>query len=102
MARNIRWYRYVKQACRPLRNQFGIIGIQVAGEDVYLNVLMKDASGLSRYFHLYHAEIPFTSKTASRVKPLISLLLNPMSMYPLMVNHTLLYDDHGDNDVITL
>jgi len=35
----------------------------VAGEDLYLNVLIKDASGISRYFHLDRAEIPFMKNT---------------------------------------
>ncbi|CAG8788435.1 34064_t:CDS:2, partial [Racocetra persica] len=66
---------YVNVACRPVRNQFGIIGIQIAGEDIYLNVLVNDAGGLSRYFHLCHAEIPLTPQTPWRIEPLVHLLL---------------------------
>ncbi|CAG8659383.1 9252_t:CDS:2, partial [Paraglomus brasilianum] len=32
-------------------------------ENVYLNVLVKDSGGLSRYFHVDHAEISLTSRT---------------------------------------
>ncbi|CAB4439295.1 unnamed protein product [Rhizophagus irregularis] len=66
---------FVGAACRPENNQFGIVGIQVAGENLYLNVLIKDASGIPRYFHLGNAEIPFTNGTPWRVKPLVHLLL---------------------------
>src|SRR3954453_4961002 len=50
---------FISNAYRLTNNQFSIVGIQVAGEDLYLNVLIKDASGIPRYFHLDHAEIPF-------------------------------------------
>ncbi|CAG8511144.1 3647_t:CDS:2, partial [Gigaspora margarita] len=43
---------YVNESCRPKSNQFGIVGIQVAGEVIYLNVMVKDANGIPRYFHL--------------------------------------------------
>ena len=32
--------------CRPTSNQFGIVGIQVAGEDLCLNILVRDANGI--------------------------------------------------------
>ncbi|CAG8758730.1 21807_t:CDS:10, partial [Gigaspora margarita] len=79
---------YVNVACRPVRNQFGIIGIQIAGEDIYLNVLVNDAGGLSRYFHLCHAEIPLTPQTPWRVEPLVHLLLTLRNI--LIVNQSLL------------
>jgi len=43
---------FVNIACRLLSNQFGIIGIQVTSKKVYLNVLVKDANRIPRYFHL--------------------------------------------------
>ncbi|CAG8851155.1 7255_t:CDS:1, partial [Racocetra persica] len=52
---------YINSACRPTSNQFGVVGIQVAGEKISLNVLINDASGIPRYFHVDHAEIPLTS-----------------------------------------
>jgi hypothetical protein len=74
--------------CRPLNNQFGIVGVQVAGEDIYLNVLVNDAGGLSRYFHIDHAEIPLTVKSPRRVKPLLRLLLTLRNI--MIVNKSLL------------
>lgn len=64
---------YVNESCRPKSNQFGIVGIQVAGEVIYLNVMVKDANGIPRYFHLDRAEIPLTMDTPWRIKPLIRL-----------------------------
>lgn len=66
---------FVNIACRPTSNQFGIVGIQVAGMTIYLNVLMNDASGIPRYFHLDHADIPLDSNSPKRVKSLVRLLL---------------------------
>ncbi|RHZ89943.1 hypothetical protein Glove_9g205 [Diversispora epigaea] len=51
---------FVDAVCKPTNNQFGIVGIQVAGEDLYLNILVKDTSGIPRYFHINQVEIPFT------------------------------------------
>ena len=79
---------FIDIACRLTNNQFGIVGIQMAGEDLYLNVLIKDASEISRYFHLDHAEIPFTKNTPWYVKPLIHLLLTLRNI--MIVNKSLL------------
>jgi len=57
---------FVGRICRPMANQFGIIGIQVAGEVMYLNVLINDVSGIPCYFHLDCVEIPLTPSTPSR------------------------------------
>lgn len=86
---------FVGAACRPENNQFGIVGIQVAGENLYLNVLIKDASGIPRYFHLGNAEIPFTNGTPWRVKPLVHLLLTLRNI--IIVNRSLLMQalEHG-------
>ena len=79
---------FVNLVCRPLNNQFGIVGVQVAGEDIYLNVLVNDASGLSCYFHIDHAEIPLTLKSPRQVKLLLRLLLTLKNI--IIVNKSLL------------
>ena len=56
------------------RQGFGIVGIQVAGTAMYLNVLVKDLAGIPRYFNLDHVGIPL-SPHQSRLKFLICLLL---------------------------
>src|SRR5688572_3881294 len=79
---------FVNITCRPLSNQFGIIGIQIAGEKLYLNILVKDANGIPRYFHLNQAQIPFSKDTSWRVVPLIHLLLTLRNI--TIVNKSLL------------
>ncbi|RHZ59171.1 hypothetical protein Glove_365g129 [Diversispora epigaea] len=79
---------YISSACRSTCNQFGVIGIQVAGEKIYLNVLVNDASGIPRYFHLDYAEIPLTSEVGLRTKALIRLLLTLRNI--IIVNKNLL------------
>ncbi|CAG8627836.1 13135_t:CDS:2 [Acaulospora colombiana] len=51
---------FIGASCRPAGNQFGVAGLQIAGTDLRLNVLVKDLGGISRYFHLDHSEIPLT------------------------------------------
>ncbi|RHZ69783.1 hypothetical protein Glove_278g37 [Diversispora epigaea] len=79
---------FVGVACRPTNNQFGIVGIQVANEDLYLNILVKDVSGIPKYFHVDQVKIPFTKNTSWRVEPLIRLLLTLRNI--MIVNQSLL------------
>ncbi|CAB5394365.1 unnamed protein product [Rhizophagus irregularis] len=62
--------------------------VMVAGTTIYLNVLMNDASGIPRYFHLDHADIPLDSNSSKRVKSLVRLLLTLRNI--LIVNKSLL------------
>ncbi|GES80357.1 hypothetical protein GLOIN_2v1776328 [Rhizophagus clarus] len=78
---------FVSALCRPAGNQFGIVGIQVAGTTMYLNILVNDLAGIPRYFHLDHAEIPL-SPHQSRLKSLIRLLLTLRNV--MIVNKSLL------------
>ncbi|RHZ69687.1 hypothetical protein Glove_280g16 [Diversispora epigaea] len=51
-----------------------VVGIQVAGTDMRLNILVKDSADIPRYFHLNHAEIllsPHTLHTKSLRKQII-------------------------------
>jgi hypothetical protein len=66
---------FVNIAYKLTNNQFRIIGIQVVGTTIYLNVLMNDAYKIPRYFHFDHADIPLDSSTPKHVKPLVRLLL---------------------------
>ncbi|CAI2192054.1 11100_t:CDS:2 [Funneliformis geosporum] len=44
-------------------DQFGVLGIQIVGTTIYLNILVKDLAGIPRYFHLDHVEIPLSPTT---------------------------------------
>ena len=78
---------YISALCRPTRNQFGIVRIQVTGTTMYLNILVNDLAGIPRYFHLDHAEIPL-SPHQSHLKSLIRLLLTLRNV--MIVNKSLL------------
>ena len=78
---------YISALCRPARNQFGIVGIQVAGTTMYLNILVNDLAGIPRYFHLDHAEIPL-SPHQSYLKSLNHLLLTLRNV--MIMNKSLL------------
>ncbi|CAG8708432.1 12516_t:CDS:2, partial [Ambispora leptoticha] len=79
---------FIDATCRPMANQFGVEGIQVAGDVMYLNVLIKDAGGIPRYFHLDHAEIPLFPTSFHRVGSLLRLLLTLRNI--MIVNKSLL------------
>ena len=78
---------FIGASCRPARNQFGVVGLQIAGTDLRLNVLVKDLGGIPRYFHLDHSEIPLTPHT-SHTKSLVRLLLTLRNI--MIVNKSLL------------
>ncbi|RHZ81014.1 hypothetical protein Glove_129g6 [Diversispora epigaea] len=78
---------FIGASCRPAENQFGVIGLQIVGTDLRLNILVKDLSGITRYFHLDHSEIPLTSHT-SHTKSLVRLLLTLRNI--MIINKSLL------------
>ena len=49
---------WLRKSYKPDKEQFGIIGIQVAGRTLYLNILIQDRADCHCYFHLYEAEVP--------------------------------------------
>ncbi|KAF0558592.1 hypothetical protein F8M41_008514 [Gigaspora margarita] len=64
---------FVGATCRLMANQFGVVGVQVAGTVIYLNILVKGLGGIPRYFHLGHAEIPLMLSTQQCVNSLVDL-----------------------------
>ncbi|CAG8461134.1 8587_t:CDS:2, partial [Scutellospora calospora] len=80
---------FLDSLCRPTSNQFGVVGIQVAGTTIRLNVLVRDLGGILRYFHLDHAEIPLLPHLL-HTKALIRLLLTLRNI--LIVNKSLLME----------
>jgi len=48
----------VHKTRRPEKGNFGIIGIQVAGEKLRLNVLIRDEVEVHRYYKLHESDIP--------------------------------------------
>ncbi|CAG8593154.1 1141_t:CDS:1 [Diversispora eburnea] len=66
---------YVRKALKLEKEQFGIIGIQVVGNMLHLNVLVKDNTNIYRYYHIQSAEIPIQVSDANIVTNFIETLL---------------------------
>ena len=49
---------WVRKVVKPDKDQFGIVGVQIAGNMLHLNVLIRDGLEIHRYYHLQSAEIP--------------------------------------------
>ncbi|CAG8558335.1 2596_t:CDS:2, partial [Acaulospora colombiana] len=47
---------YVRKRCKPDKDEFGIVGVQVAGQTMRLNVLIRDKADIHRYYHLLEAK----------------------------------------------
>ncbi|RIA94651.1 hypothetical protein C1645_817706 [Glomus cerebriforme] len=59
---------WVHKVLKPKKNQFGIVGVQVAGNMLHLNVLIRDKANVHRYFYLQSAEIPMRLSDVERQK----------------------------------
>ncbi|CAG8563665.1 9361_t:CDS:2, partial [Acaulospora colombiana] len=46
----------VHKSCKPKKEEFGIVGVQVAGQTMRLNVLMRDNADIHRYYHILEAK----------------------------------------------
>ncbi|CAG8448049.1 9026_t:CDS:2 [Ambispora leptoticha] len=81
---------WVRQGCKPEKDQFGIVGIQVAGTEIQLNVLIRDNLDIHRYYHLKKTQIPiqWSDPTLSTLPEFVELLLNLRNI--LVVNLSLL------------
>jgi hypothetical protein len=66
---------WVLKSSGPDKGEFGIIGMQVAGRIMQLNVLIKDVEKVHHYYHLYEAEIPMQQSDPSTVTNFVKTLL---------------------------
>jgi len=80
---------WARKGCKPEKEQFGIVGIQVAGRKIHLNVITRGDDEIHRYYHLHSAEIPVRPvgeyDLANFVKTLLILRNN------IIVNMSLLF-----------
>ena len=79
---------WVHKSSGPDKGEFGIIGMQVAGRIMRLNVLIRDMENIHRYYHLYEAEIPVQPSDSSLVTNFVKTLLILRNI--LIVNMSLL------------
>nr|CAG8666555.1 11083_t:CDS:2 [Entrophospora candida] len=76
--------------CRPVKNEFGILGIQVAGDMLHLNILIKDGNDIHHLYHLHSVKIPVQLSNSEDVFQLVETLLilrNIMIVNVLLLLH---------------
>ncbi|RHZ54743.1 hypothetical protein Glove_423g95 [Diversispora epigaea] len=81
---------WTRKSCKPDKDEFGIVGIQVAGNKLLLNVLIRDMSDIHHYYHLYETDIPVQQSNPSIVSEFVKSLLILRNI--MIVNMTLLYN----------
>ncbi|CAG8617992.1 4159_t:CDS:2 [Paraglomus occultum] len=82
---------WVYKSRRPEKDQFRIIGLQVAGSLLRLSVLIRDGANVDRYYHLHESKIPVQYSDSAIVAKFIETLLITRNI--LIVNMSLL--PHG-------
>ncbi|PKK55624.1 hypothetical protein RhiirC2_858949 [Rhizophagus irregularis] len=80
---------WVLQSFKPDKDQFGIISMQVAGNILHLNVIVRDKVNVHRYYHLQSAKIPVQLSNESVVTKFIETLLLLRNI--IITNLSLLY-----------
>ncbi|RHZ77626.1 hypothetical protein Glove_174g208 [Diversispora epigaea] len=81
---------WTRKSCKPDKDEFSIIGMQVAGKKLRLSVLIRDMSEVHRYYHLHESEIPIQQSSPSVVTKFIETLLILRNV--LIVNMSLLHN----------
>ena len=82
---------WVYKGRRPEKDEFGVIGLQVAGSMLRLTVLIRDGANVDRYYHLHESRIPVQKSEPAVVAKFIETLLILRNI--LIVNMSLL--PHG-------
>ncbi|CAG8598209.1 2260_t:CDS:2 [Paraglomus occultum] len=58
---------WVYSGSRPNKNEFGIAGVQIAGDMFHFNIIIKDMDDIHRLYHLYSVKIPIRPTGSSTV-----------------------------------
>src|SRR6266542_1811039 len=66
---------WVRKALKPEKDQFGIIGVQVAGNMLHLNILIRDKANIHRYFHLQSTDIHIQMSDVGIITKFVETLL---------------------------
>ncbi|CAB5354728.1 unnamed protein product [Rhizophagus irregularis] len=82
---------WVYKGRRPEKDEFGVIGLQVAGSTLRLTVLIRDGANVDRYYHLHESRVPVQKSEPAVVAKFIETLLILRNI--LIVNMSLL--PHG-------
>src|ERR1044071_1777772 len=66
---------WAHKGCKPDKDEFGIIGIQVAGTEMYLNILIRGMDEIHRFYNLRTVKIPIQPTDGDTVFKFIETLL---------------------------
>ncbi|CAG8604757.1 10107_t:CDS:1 [Diversispora eburnea] len=66
---------WTHKSCKSDKDEFGIIGIQVAGKKLCLSILIRDMSEIHHYYHFHESEIPIQQLSPSVVTKFVETLL---------------------------
>ena len=81
---------WVRQTLKPDKDQFGIVGVQIAGDELHLNLLVRDMRNIHRYYHLQSAKIPVQVSDERVVYKFVETLLLLRNL--IIINLSLLYN----------
>ena len=88
------------------KDQFGIVRVQVIGNMLHLNILIKDKANIHRYFYLQLAEIPVQLSDVSVVTKFVKTLLllrNILITNLSLLHHTSIFiSERQKEDSITV
>ena len=82
---------WVYKGQKPEKDEFEVIGLQVAGSTLWLTVLIRDETNVDRYYHLHESSIPVQKSESAVIVKFIETLLILRNI--LIVNMSLL--PHG-------
>ncbi|CAG8563836.1 5221_t:CDS:2, partial [Scutellospora calospora] len=80
---------YTRKFLNPEKDQFGIVWIQIAGDTLYLNVLIRDTMNIHKYYNIEMVKIPVQKSDETIVIKFVETLLFLRNM--LITNLSLLY-----------
>ncbi|CAG8837290.1 10755_t:CDS:2, partial [Racocetra persica] len=86
---------WVHKGCLPTKEEFGIVGIQVAGARLYLNVLIRDKNEIHRLYELRSPTIPVKPSNSDTVFDFVETLLILRNI--LLVNSSLIFNAKKKN-----
>lgn len=81
---------WVNNSCKPNKGEFGIIGMQVAGNKLRLHALIRDMADIHRYYKLHESLIPVQRSDPIIVTKFVESLLILRNI--MIVNMSLLYN----------
>ncbi|CAB4383040.1 unnamed protein product [Rhizophagus irregularis] len=69
------WVIWVYKDWRPEKDEFEVIGLQIARSMLQLTVLIRDEANVNRYYHLYELRVSMQKLESAVVVKFIETLL---------------------------